>query len=138
MSMANRDQAIVDFQEKPGVNILIVSLKAAALGLNLVAANHVVLLDLVILHDPLSPLRRRGALLALHNCLPAFGSVNAVTMLLANLVLLSPEFQSCLLWKSDVQACLFSKQYLYTYVLLIVPTFICSVVVESDHRGAGH
>ena len=47
MSMANRDQAIVDFQEKPGVNILIVSLKAAALGLNLVAANHVVLLDLV-------------------------------------------------------------------------------------------
>ncbi len=47
MSMANRDQAIMDFQEKPGVNILIVSLKAAALGLNLVAANHVVLLDLV-------------------------------------------------------------------------------------------
>ena len=54
MSMANRDQAIIDFQEKPGVNILIVSLKAAALGLNLVAANHVVLLDLVILQDPLS------------------------------------------------------------------------------------
>lgn len=49
--MANRDQAIIDFQEKPGVNILIVSLKAAALGLNLVAANHVVLLDLVILRD---------------------------------------------------------------------------------------
>lgn len=49
MSMANRDQAIIDFQEKPGVNILIVSLKAAALGLNLVAANHVVLLDLVSL-----------------------------------------------------------------------------------------
>ena len=47
MTMANRDQAIIDFQEKPGVNILIVSLKAAALGLNLVAANHVVLLDLV-------------------------------------------------------------------------------------------
>ncbi len=47
MSMANRDQAIIDFQEKSGVNILIVSLKAAALGLNLVAANHVVLLDLV-------------------------------------------------------------------------------------------
>ena len=47
MSMANRDQAIVDFQEKPNVNILIVSLKAAALGLNLVAANHVILLDLV-------------------------------------------------------------------------------------------
>lgn len=46
MSMANRDQAIVDFQEKPNVNILIVSLKAAALGLNLVAANHVILLDL--------------------------------------------------------------------------------------------
>ena len=52
MSMANRDQAIIDFQEKPGVNILIVSLKAAALGLNLVAANHVVLLDLVILQEP--------------------------------------------------------------------------------------
>ena len=47
MSMANRDQAIMDFQEKPNVNILIVSLKAAALGLNLVAANHVILLDLV-------------------------------------------------------------------------------------------
>lgn len=47
MSMANRDQAIIDFQEKPAVNILIVSLKAAALGLNLVAANHVILLDLV-------------------------------------------------------------------------------------------
>ena len=47
MSMANRDQAIVDFQEQAGVNILIVSLKAAALGLNLVAANHVVLMDLV-------------------------------------------------------------------------------------------
>ncbi|KAL0049899.1 hypothetical protein WJX82_000239 [Trebouxia sp. C0006] len=46
MSMANRDQAIIDFQEKSGINILIVSLKAAALGLNLVAANHVVLLDL--------------------------------------------------------------------------------------------
>ena len=45
--MANRDQAIIDFQEKPAVNILIVSLKAAALGLNLVAANHVILLDLV-------------------------------------------------------------------------------------------
>lgn len=47
MSMANRDQAIVDFQEQAGVNVLIVSLKAAALGLNLVAANHVVLMDLV-------------------------------------------------------------------------------------------
>lgn len=45
--MANRDQAIVDFQEQAGVNVLIVSLKAAALGLNLVAANHVVLMDLV-------------------------------------------------------------------------------------------
>lgn len=54
MSMANRDQAIIDFQEKPGVNILIVSLKAAALGLNLVAANHVVLLDLVILQASVS------------------------------------------------------------------------------------
>lgn len=52
--MASRDQAIIDFQEKPGVNILIVSLKAAALGLNLVAANHVVLLDLVILQESLS------------------------------------------------------------------------------------
>ena len=51
--MASRDQAIIDFQEKPGVNILIVSLKAAALGLNLVAANHVVLLDLVILQESL-------------------------------------------------------------------------------------
>ena len=47
MSVTQRDKAIQDFQERADVNVLIVSLKAAALGLNLVAANHVVLLDLV-------------------------------------------------------------------------------------------
>ena len=47
MSVTQRDQAIQDFQQRADVNVLIVSLKAAALGLNLVAANHVVLLDLV-------------------------------------------------------------------------------------------
>ena len=47
MSVTQRDRAIQDFQERADVNVLIVSLKAAALGLNLVAANHVVLLDLV-------------------------------------------------------------------------------------------
>ena len=48
MSVTQRDKAIQDFQERADVNVLIVSLKAAALGLNLVAANHVVLLDLVM------------------------------------------------------------------------------------------
>merc|ERR1711904_605229 len=35
-----------DFSSRMDVNIMIMSLKAAAVGLNLVAANHVVLLDL--------------------------------------------------------------------------------------------
>ncbi len=75
MSMANRDQAIIDFQEKSGVNILIVSLKAAALGLNLVAANHVVLLDLVsslFIWPVSSDLSRIGACQSPHlqGCLP--------------------------------------------------------------------
>lgn len=46
MTVAAREKAIADFQELPEVTVLVVSLKAAALGLNLVAANHVVLLDL--------------------------------------------------------------------------------------------
>lgn len=77
MSMANRDQAIIDFQEKPGVNILIVSLKAAALGLNLVAANHVVLLDLVILQGPLSVARPLQTFLNPVSNVDAVARVNA-------------------------------------------------------------
>eukprot|EP00873_Tetraselmis_striata_P027497 jgi/Tetstr1/447761/TSEL_035094.t1 len=46
MNIAKREEAISDFKEKPHVMVLLVSLKAAALGLNLVVANHVVLLDL--------------------------------------------------------------------------------------------
>ena len=92
MSMANRDQAIIDFQEKSGVNILIVSLKAAALGLNLVAANHVVLLDLVsslFIWSVCSDLDMIGACQSPHlqGCLPnssqqtLFIAVTAVTTL---------------------------------------------------------
>jgi len=46
MSVAARERAVADFTGRPDVFVLLVSLKAAALGLNLVAANHVVLLDL--------------------------------------------------------------------------------------------
>ena len=46
MSVAARDRAVQDFVEKPEVLVMVMSLKAAALGLNLVCANHVVLLDL--------------------------------------------------------------------------------------------
>ncbi|KAK9816469.1 hypothetical protein WJX72_000674 [[Myrmecia] bisecta] len=46
MSVSARERAVADFQNKPEINVLLLSLKAAALGLNLVAANHVVLLDL--------------------------------------------------------------------------------------------
>lgn len=46
MSIPQREEAIADFKTRPGVLVLIVSLKAAALGLNLVVANHVVLMDL--------------------------------------------------------------------------------------------
>ena len=45
MSVAARDTSITDFKTLRGVDVLLVSLKAAALGLNLTAANHVVLMD---------------------------------------------------------------------------------------------
>ncbi|GIM06399.1 hypothetical protein Vretimale_10704 [Volvox reticuliferus] len=46
MTVANRERAIQDFESKPEVMVLLVSLKAAALGVNLTVANHVVLMDL--------------------------------------------------------------------------------------------
>lgn len=44
MSIKLRQQAIDDFSRRPDVCVLLVSLKAASLGVNLVSANHVVLL----------------------------------------------------------------------------------------------
>ena len=46
MSLAHRDAQLEDFKTQPNVVILLLSLRAASLGLNLVIANHVVLLDL--------------------------------------------------------------------------------------------
>ncbi|WOL12968.1 helicase-like transcription factor CHR28 isoform X1 [Canna indica] len=46
MSVAARDKAIKDFNNIPEVKVMIMSLKAASLGLNLVVACHVLLLDL--------------------------------------------------------------------------------------------
>jgi SNF2 family DNA or RNA helicase len=46
MTLAARQAAIRDFSTAPDVCVLLVSLKAASLGVNLVSANHVVLLDL--------------------------------------------------------------------------------------------
>ncbi|GFH27123.1 uncharacterized protein HaLaN_25391, partial [Haematococcus lacustris] len=46
LSIAAREQAIAEFEGKAEVLVLLVSLKAAALGLNLTVANHVVLMDL--------------------------------------------------------------------------------------------
>ncbi|MCL7024010.1 hypothetical protein MKW94_023321 [Papaver nudicaule] len=46
MSMAERDKAVKDFTTDPEVNVILMSLKAGNLGLNLVAACHVILLDL--------------------------------------------------------------------------------------------
>jgi hypothetical protein len=45
MSVAQRERAVLDFEGRPSVLVLLVSLKAAALGLNLVSANRVVLMD---------------------------------------------------------------------------------------------
>ena len=45
MTVAQRDKALEDFRTDPTVEVMLMSLKAAALGLNLVAADHVVLLD---------------------------------------------------------------------------------------------
>jgi SNF2 family DNA or RNA helicase len=46
MTVASRQAAIRDFSTRPEVTVMLVSLKAASLGVNLVSANHVVLLDL--------------------------------------------------------------------------------------------
>ncbi|XP_064939508.1 helicase-like transcription factor CHR28 isoform X3 [Musa acuminata AAA Group] len=46
MSIAAREKAIKDFNLLPEVTVMIMSLKAASLGLNLVVACHVLLLDL--------------------------------------------------------------------------------------------
>ncbi|PWA89877.1 hypothetical protein CTI12_AA106850 [Artemisia annua] len=46
MSIPERDKAVKDFNRRPEVSVMIMSLKAASLGLNMVAANHVILLDL--------------------------------------------------------------------------------------------
>ncbi|KAL3522226.1 hypothetical protein ACH5RR_015060 [Cinchona calisaya] len=46
MSVVARDKAVKDFNTLPEVSVIIMSLKAASLGLNMVAACHVLLLDL--------------------------------------------------------------------------------------------
>ncbi|KAK1375281.1 putative SWI/SNF-related matrix-associated actin-dependent regulator of chromatin subfamily A member 3-like 2 [Heracleum sosnowskyi] len=46
MSVLARDKAVKDFNTQPEVTVIIMSLKAASLGLNMVAACHVLLLDL--------------------------------------------------------------------------------------------
>lgn len=46
MTLAARDAQLSDFKQDPAVVVLLLSLRAASLGLNLVVANHVVLLDL--------------------------------------------------------------------------------------------
>ncbi|OMO65056.1 SNF2-related protein [Corchorus olitorius] len=46
MSVAARDKAVKDFKTLPEVSVMIMSLKAASLGLNMVEACHVLLLDL--------------------------------------------------------------------------------------------
>ncbi|XP_019440268.1 PREDICTED: helicase-like transcription factor CHR28 isoform X4 [Lupinus angustifolius] len=46
MSVIARDKAVKDFNTLPGVSVMIMSLKAASLGLNMVAACHVLMLDL--------------------------------------------------------------------------------------------
>jgi SNF2 family DNA or RNA helicase len=45
MSVLARDRAVSEFKTMPEVNVIIMSLKAASLGLNMVAACHVLLLD---------------------------------------------------------------------------------------------
>ncbi|VAH64754.1 unnamed protein product [Triticum turgidum subsp. durum] len=46
MSVAAREKAVNDFKTVPEVSVMIMSLKAASLGLNMVAACHVLMLDL--------------------------------------------------------------------------------------------
>jgi SNF2 family DNA or RNA helicase len=45
MSVAAREKALMDFEEQEDVAVILMSLKAASVGLNLVCANHVLLLD---------------------------------------------------------------------------------------------
>ncbi|GBG85170.1 hypothetical protein CBR_g39735 [Chara braunii] len=46
MSVAARDRAVMEFKTQPEVTVMLMSLKAASLGLNLVAACHVLLTDI--------------------------------------------------------------------------------------------
>ncbi|XP_022725668.1 helicase-like transcription factor CHR28 isoform X2 [Durio zibethinus] len=46
MSLAARDRSVKDFNTDPEVTVMLMSLKAGNLGLNMVAASHVILLDL--------------------------------------------------------------------------------------------
>ncbi|VVA98311.1 unnamed protein product [Arabis nemorensis] len=46
MSLAARDRAVKEFSNDPDVTVMLMSLKAGNLGLNMVAACHVILLDL--------------------------------------------------------------------------------------------
>lgn len=46
MSLSSRDRAVKDFNTDPEVTVMLMSLKAGNLGLNMVAACHVILLDL--------------------------------------------------------------------------------------------
>ncbi|KAF8054009.1 hypothetical protein N665_1356s0013 [Sinapis alba] len=46
MSLAARDRAVKEFSKVPDVEVMLMSLKAGNLGLNMVAACHVILLDL--------------------------------------------------------------------------------------------
>ncbi|XP_042376321.1 helicase-like transcription factor CHR28 [Zingiber officinale] len=46
MSLTSRDKAVKDFNNDPEVTVMLMSLKAGCLGLNMVAARHVILLDL--------------------------------------------------------------------------------------------
>ncbi|MED6218236.1 hypothetical protein PIB30_025010 [Stylosanthes scabra] len=45
MSLAARDRSVKDFNTEPEVTVMLMSLKAGNLGLNMVAASHVILLD---------------------------------------------------------------------------------------------
>ncbi|XP_022141407.1 helicase-like transcription factor CHR28 [Momordica charantia] len=46
MSLVSRDRAVKDFNTDPEITVMLMSLKAGNLGLNMVAACHVILLDL--------------------------------------------------------------------------------------------
>ncbi|EXJ68537.1 uncharacterized protein A1O5_08330 [Cladophialophora psammophila CBS 110553] len=45
MSAADRNDAVLEFTDNPDCNVILVSLKAGNAGLNLTAANHVIMLD---------------------------------------------------------------------------------------------